>query len=231
MYHIIGSILLLAYAVYIDEPGLQFGALLWLLGAIGFSAFLSDSPKQAPQTPQAPQKPQPPKAEPFFKVSVKVGEPYYNTRIAGVQYRNTTADVGAFLGFVKPDILNEHDPNAVGIYNNEGKLLGYIPKDDLPNYRKWASKDILPCVGFIKEGDEVPLYGKVKIMDTEMEEVELLTAQYVRWMVNKFGLAFIPTDFNIDPAPTSKQHALDILDEYIDKKEADLFEEVDNDDE
>ena len=172
----------------------------------------------------------PAKAEPVFKVSVKVGEPYYNTRIAGVQYRNTSADVGAFLGFVKPDPNNEHDPNAIGIYNNEGKLLGYIPKDDLPDYREWASKDILPCVGFIKEGDEVPLYGKVKIMGTEMEEVELLTAQYVRWMVNKFGLAFIPTDFNIDPAPTSKQHALDILDEYIDKKEADLFEEVDNDD-
>ena len=229
--HIIGSILLFAYAVYADVPGLQFGALLWLLGAIGYSAFLSGSSNRAPQTPQAPQKPQPPKAESFFKVSVKVGEPYYNTRIAGVQYRNTTADVGAFLGFVKHDPNNEHDPNAIGIYNNEGKLLGYIPKDDLPDYREWASKDILPCVGFIKEGDEVPLYGKVKIMDTEMEEVELLTAQYVRWMINKFGLAFIPTDFNIDPAPTSKQHALDILDEYIEKKEADLFEEVDNDDE
>lgn len=225
--HIIGSILLFAYAVYADVPGLQFGALLWLLGSIGYSAFRSTPTNQAPQTSQ---KPQPPKAEPFFKVSVKVGEPYYNTRIAGAQYRNTSADVGAFLGFVKPDPNNEHDPNAIGIYNNEGKLLGYIPKDDLPDYREWASKDILPCVGFIKEGDEVPLYGKVKIMDTEMEEVELLTAQYVRWMVNKFGLAFIPTDFNIDPAPTSKQHALDILDEYIDKKEADLFEEVDNDD-
>ena len=173
----------------------------------------------------------PPKAEPFFKVNVKVGEPSYHTKIAGVQFRCSPSDVGGFMGYIQHEPTNPHDPNAIAIYRNDGKHLGYIPKDETNALRRWSTKAQLPCVGFIKEGDEVPLFGKVKVLDTFLEEVELEAAKYVRWMVNKFGLAFIPKDFNIDPAPTSKQHALDILDEYIDKKEADLYEEVDNDDE
>ena len=165
------------------------------------------------------------------KIVIKCGEPEYYTKIAGVQYRCDHRDVGGFLGYIKPDPDNPHDPNAIAIYRNGGKHLGYIPKDETNALRRWSAKAQLPCVGFIKEGDEVALFGKVKVLDTFPEEVELEVAKYVRWMVSQFGVKFIPPGFAMDPAPTSKKQALEILDEYIEKKEADLFEEVDNDDE
>lgn len=166
------------------------------------------------------------------KLTITVsGEPSYHTKIAGVQHRCDHQDVGGFLGYIQHDPTNSHDPNAIAIYRNDGKHLGYIPKDETNSLRCWSAKEELPCVGFIKEGDEVLLFGKVKVLDTFPEEAELEAVKYVRWMVSQFGVKFIPPGFAIDPAPTSKQHALDILDEYIEKKEVDLFEEVDDDDE
>ena len=217
--HIIISLIVFAYAVYIEETMLQVGALLWLLISLAFS-FMKLTPQEQPKPQQAPQKP-----HPLLNGKVVAYDPEFHCAIAGVQQRNTVEDVGAFLGFVKPDPNNPYDPNAVGIYTNDRRHVGYISHAELGKYRRWATKEVLPCVGFIKEGDEVPLFGKVKVMDTDTEEVELITAQYVRWMVNNFGLNFIPADFNIDPAPTSKQNALAILDEYIESKEADLYEE------
>lgn len=167
----------------------------------------------------------PAKAESFFKVSVKVGEPYYHTKIAGVQFRCSLRDVGGFLGYIQHEPTNPHDPNAIAICRNGGKHLGYIPKDETNALRSWSAKEKLPCVGFIKDGDEVALFGKVKVLDTFPEEAELETARYVRWLVSQFGLGFVPEGFAMDPAPTSKKQALEILDEYIENKEAEIYEE------
>lgn len=162
---------------------------------------------------------------PTFRVEIKCGEPYYNTKIAGVQHRCDHQDVGGFLGYIQHDPTNSHDPNAIAIYRNDGKHLGYIPKDETNSLRCWSAKAQLPCVGFIKEGDEVPLFGKVKVLDTFPEEAELEVAKYVRWMVSQFGVKFIPPGFAMDPAPTSKKQALEILDDYIENKESEIYEE------
>ena len=160
------------------------------------------------------------------KLTITVsGEPSYHTKIAGVQHRCDHQDVGGFLGYIKPNPDNPHDPNAIAIYRNGGKHLGYIPKDETNALRRWSAKEKLPCVGFIKEGDEVPLFGKVKVLDTSPEEAELEVAKYVRWMVSQFGLGFVPEGFSMDPVPTSKKQALEIMDEYIENKEAEIYEE------
>lgn len=160
------------------------------------------------------------------KLTITVsGEPSYHTKIAGVQYRCDHQDVGGFLGYLKHEPDNPHDPNAIAIYRNDGKHLGYIPKDETNALRSWSAKEKLPCVGFIKEGDEVALFGKVKVLDTFPEEAELEVAKYVRWMVSQFGVKFIPSGFAMDPAPRSKKQALEILGEYIENKEAEIYEE------
>lgn len=180
----------------------------WLVG-------LFKKPAQ-PEIPAQPAMPQ---------IVIKSGEPSYHTKIAGAHFRCSPQDVGGFLGYIKHEPTNKHDPNAIAIYRNDGKHLGYIPKDETSSFRRWSAKEELPCVGFIKEGDEVPLFGKVKVLDSFPEETELETVKYVRWLVSQFGLKFIPSGLAMDPAPTSKKQALEILDDYIDKKESEIYEE------
>lgn len=169
---------------------------------------------------------QTPKKE--ISVSVKVStSPDYLCKIAGVQYRNNAQDIGGFLGYVCFEPTNPYDKNAVAIYRNDGKHVGYIPKDETKDFREWSGKDNLPCVGYIKAGDEVALYGKVKVIDTDADETELEVIKFVKWLVSNFGVKFIPVGFNADTDKTlrTKKDWLAFLTEYIDEKENELYEE------
>ena len=164
-----------------------------------------------------------------MKISVKVStSPDYFCKISGVQYRNDVRDIGGFLGYVCPEPTNPHDKNAIAIYRNDGKLIGYIPKDEIKDFREWSAKDNLPCVGFIKDGDDVELYGKVKVLDTDADETELETVKFVKWLVSNFGVKFIPVGFNADTGETlrTKKDWLAFLNKYIDEKENDLYENI-----
>lgn len=163
------------------------------------------------------------------ELSVKVSTtPEYFCKIAGVQYRNDAQDIGGFLGYVCSEPTNPHDKNAIAIYRNDGKLIGYIPKDEIKDFREWSAKDNLPCVGFIKDGDDVELYGKVKVLDTDADETELEIAKFVKWLVSNFGVKFIPVGFNADTDETlrTKKDWLAFLNKYIDEKENDLYDEI-----
>lgn len=164
-----------------------------------------------------------------MKISVKVStSPDYFCKIAGVQYRNDVQDIGGFLGYVCSEPANPHDKNAIAIYRNDGKLIGYIPKDEIKDFREWSAKDNLPCVGFIKDGDDVELYGKVKVLDTDADETELEIVKFVKWLVSNFGVKFIPVGFNADTVETlcTKKDWLAFLNKYIDEKENDLYENI-----
>lgn len=162
-----------------------------------------------------------------ISISVKVsGDPGYLCKIAGVQYRNDAQDIGGFLGYVCSEPNNPHDKNAIAVYRSDGKLIGYIPKDEAKDFREWSTKENLPCIGFIKEGDEVPLYGKVRVIDADADETELEIVKFVKWLVSNFGVKFIPAGFtvNTDTPPQTKKAWLAFLTDYIDKKENELFE-------
>ena len=71
--------------------------------------------------------------------------PCFNTRVrvvpaAGVSYRpdalpDASFDPGRRLALV-PEPENEHDPNAVAIWNDERTLqVGYVPRDVAPELR------------------------------------------------------------------------------------------------
>lgn len=164
-----------------------------------------------------------------MKISVNVStSPDYFCKIAGVQYKNDVQDIGGFLGYVCSEPANPHDKNAIAIYRNDGKLIGYIPKDEIKDFREWSAKDNLPCVGFIKDGDDVELYGKVKVLDTDADETELEIVKFVKWLVSNFGVKFIPVGFNADTVETlcTKKDWLAFLNKYIDEKENDLYENI-----
>lgn len=163
-----------------------------------------------------------------LKVTAGSEDGTYYTRIAGVQHHNSKQDIGGFLGYVCSEPNNQYDKNAAAVYRNDNKLLGYLPKDEIKSFREWSEKENLPCIGFIKVGDEVPLFGKVKIIDTDKDETDLIVAQYVKWLVSNFGAKFIPAGFSVDANKELKTKTdwIDFLDGYIEEKEAELYEET-----
>lgn len=152
----------------------------------------------------------------------------YYTKIAGAQHHCNKQDIGGFLGYICSEPNNQYDKNAVAVYRNDNKKLGYLPKDEIKSFREWSEKENMPCVGFIKAGDEVPLFGKVKIIDTDKDETDLIVARYVKWLVSNFGAKFIPAGFSVDVNKELKTKTdwIDFLDEYIEEKEAELYEET-----
>lgn len=160
---------------------------------------------------------------PNFTITVKSdADMEFYCRIAGVQYHCTAAEVGGFLGYVAPETNNPHDKNACAVYRNDDKLVGYIPKDKLTEYRQWSGCKSLPCVGFVKEGADVPLFGKVKVINNADEtEAKIIIVKYVRWLVANFGKKYVPVGFNVDtemPLKT-KSDWLAALDEYIESND------------
>lgn len=148
-------------------------------------------------------------------------EVYFDTSIAGVSFRNDEKDFGGFLGFVRSDPTNEHDPNAIAIYRNDNKLIGYIPKEDIEEFRAWSHKDNLLCVGFMTNNQHVDIYGKVKIIDADKRTTKLEIVKYVAWLVSNFGVSFVPLGFRVEgrTQPRTKAAWLDVLYKYIDKCE------------
>lgn len=216
------SVVLFAISLFIDKVELGGISLLLFMisGAYLFCKKVWKVCKKPVET-KAPEK--------EVTVSVKVSaSPDYFCKIAGVQYRNDAQDIGGFLGYVSSEPTNPHDKNAIAIYRNDGKRIGYIPKDEVKDFREWSAKENLPCVGFIKDGDEVALYGKVKIIDADPDETDLEIVKFVKWLVSNFGVKFIPVGFNVDTDKTlrTKKDWLAFLTEYIDEKENELFEGV-----
>lgn len=216
------SVVLFAISLFVDKVELGGISLLLFMisGAYLFCKKVCKVCKKPVET-KAPEK--------EATISVKVStSPDYFCKIAGVQYRNGTQDVGGFLGYVRSEPTNPHDKKAIAIYRNDGKHIGYIPKDEIKDFREWSAKENLPCVGFIKDGDEVALYGKVKIIDTDTDETELEIVKFVKWLVSNFGVKFIPVGFNADTGKTlrTKKDWLAFLTEYIDEKENESYEEV-----
>lgn len=131
------------------------------------------------------------------------------------------------MGYIRAEPDNPYDKNAIAIYRNDKKLLGYIPKDEVEDFRKWSgNKEEVPCVGFIKAGDEVPVFGKVKAINDGKDETELTIVKYVKWLISNLGLKYIPVGFDVNttPKPRTKKDWIEFLNRYIEEKEEDLYE-------
>lgn len=135
-------------------------------------------------------------------------------RIAGISFRCTEADEGGFMGGVRLEPDNEHDPNAIAVYTNEGKHVGYVPRDKQAEVRAAMNgDDAAPCVGYIgtfggrkkKNG----VYGKIKIINTEdknLMNIEAIT--FVAHVMNDEDEYAIPKEFASEPVTEEEWHKL-----------------------
>lgn len=124
----------------------------------------------------------------------------FNTYIAGINYHCDQSDIGGFIGVVAPEPNNPYDKNAVAIYRNDSnpKLLGYIGKNDLSEYREWCKGKPFTCVGYIMVGDDAPVYGRIKVIKPYNENfVKNETDDYIRWMIKKYGNEFLPKGYSL----------------------------------
>lgn len=119
----------------------------------------------------------------------------YTCKIAGITHHASSNDFGGFVGVIYPDASNPYDSNAVGIYNEKGKLLGYIPSGDLGEFREWATRYPLPCIGYIREGNNADIYGRIKVIDGDRNITEIHMIKYAIWMIENFGAEAIPDRF------------------------------------
>jgi hypothetical protein len=64
--------------------------------------------------------------------------------VTGLRYHCTVYDCGKIVGVVVPEPSNVHDSRAQAVIRNDGKLLGYIPRNQLDWYEDF-NEDNVPC--------------------------------------------------------------------------------------
>lgn len=68
---------------------------------------------------------------------------YIDFKVAGVNYRgDLSAYVGEFIGRLVADPENEYDPNAIRVEHQDGRHIGFVPKDKTKEVRNFKQ---LPC--------------------------------------------------------------------------------------
>lgn len=141
----------------------------------------------------------------------------FKTKLAGAQYHCDDDDIGGFLGYIAPEPDNEYDKNAIAVYRNNGKHVGYIPREDIASLKRWASQPSLPCIGYIFDGDIVEYWGRITIVDADPQQTELELVKIAYDMVVRDGADILPEEFRVegDEQPTSRKEWLEVLEDRI----------------
>ena len=143
--------------------------------------------------------------------------PFYSN-IAGVEHYCTEKDEGNYDGYIKAEENNQYDSNAIAVYTNNGKLIGYIPKDENINFRIWSKgKTDFRCNFKIKHtasyyfpfdtsltiidnsylvDENNPLYGKNIAFSGDF--VGLIYADEMKGFCKSFGAIVGPVNKNTD---------------------------------
>ena len=93
--------------------------------------------------------------------------------VAGLPYYCTVYDCGKTVGVVVPEPSNVHDSRAQAVIRNDGKRLGYIPRNQLDWYED-LNKNNVPCpfVGEIGlHRSTTRLYARIKVILPSSREV------------------------------------------------------------
>lgn len=65
-----------------------------------------------------------------------IGSVILDYNIAGINFRKGLSRYeGPFMGYILPEPFNAYDRNAIAIYHEDGKHLGYIPADETDDVR------------------------------------------------------------------------------------------------
>lgn len=119
------------------------------------------------------------------------GDGSYYIKIAGITFHCTARNIGCFIGTVANEPDNSVNPDAMAIYTQRGKLLGYVPEDDLDEYREWCNGEKRACIGYIAKEDG-KLFGRVKVLPNDTDEASKIMIDYAVWLVKHRGVGFAP---------------------------------------
>lgn len=98
----------------------------------------------------------------------------FSSNIAGIKHYCSPEDEGKYKGYIKAEENNPYDSNALALYTDTGKLIGYIPEDENINFRIWSKgKTDFKCDFWIKYNDPKdynpsyyqPFEGMVSVID------------------------------------------------------------------
>ena len=101
------------------------------------------------------------------------------TEITGMRYYCSLADLGPVNGIVQAEPDNPHDPNAQVVIRSDGKKLGYIPRNAIPEYDHFNPDDLVcPFAGYIKVTRQGYMWADILVALPESREFvkEELTA-------------------------------------------------------
>ena len=98
-------------------------------------------------------------------ISLYKRKDYESRSIVGMTYRYLSmSDLGKFNGFAQAEDDNEFDDFAAAIYNDRGKHLGYIPRDD-EEMHEYITDNFgsVNAYGYVAYSENEGYYGEVCI--------------------------------------------------------------------
>ena len=113
----------------------------------------------------------------------------YNTKVAGINYHlnyQVKSNLGVKQGYCMADPSNQYNENAIAIYNDRNKLIGYIPNEDLDEFAKWSEYNVTKFIGiicpFLGDDEKVKLYGNITFVKGDeydcIEAMNVLRTKY-----------------------------------------------------
>lgn len=111
--------------------------------------------------------------------------------IAGLKHHCSKSNIGPFSGVVFHEKDNSFDKDAMAIGDHyTKKIIGYVPKSILGDFRKWCGTKSRPCVGFIYWDGE-HLRGQCRVYHVaegdDMERCVDDATKYTAMVAEHFG--------------------------------------------
>lgn len=114
------------------------------------------------------------------------GEPFskFYCYIAGLSYHQESIQLGGFVGYGIWDRQNAYDKLAIAIYNSNGKLYGYVPKEMHKEYLSYFP-DKAPAfiVGYVEIDADRTLHGKAYfVRNHSWEYAKYEISDLIKWV-------------------------------------------------
>ena len=99
------------------------------------------------------------------------------TEVTGMRHYCSLADLGPVNGIIQPEPENPHDPSAQVVIRADGKKLGYIARNTLPEYQNFnPTNAVCPFAGHVKVTRQGYIWADILVaipMDRDYVKEEL----------------------------------------------------------
>ena len=99
------------------------------------------------------------------------------TEVTGMRHYCSLADLGPVNGIIQPEPENPHDPSAQVVIRADGKKLGYIARNTLPEYQNFnPTNAVCPFAGHVKVTRQGYIWAEILValpMDRDYVKEEL----------------------------------------------------------